>query len=72
MGVRDQQKLAEEKLPGLLRYSTVAALLDVSKSTVKRWVAEGKLASVDLTGGLPRISKQEYLRFLHDVMGAAK
>jgi excisionase family DNA binding protein len=59
----EKQEAAMASLPRLLRYGTVARLLAVSVSTVKRWIAEGLLETVDV-GGMPRVSTEEYLRFL--------
>lgn len=51
--------------PQLLKYGELAKALNVGNSTVSRWVAAGKLQSVILPGGYPRLLLAEVLPLLH-------
>ena len=66
MGVMSKQEAAATGLPRLLRYSTVAKLLCIGRSTLKKLIALGQLEVTDVSGdgNMPRISTEEYLRFL--------
>ena len=74
MGVMAKQEAALAGLPRLLRYSTVAKLLCVGRSTLKRLIASGQLEVTDVSGDgtMPRISTEEYLRFLAEVAKKVK
>lgn len=59
---RDLEFLPQSGDPQLMTYGELAALMSVSGKTVARWSARGKLTSVILPGGYPRlIAEQVYL-----------
>lgn len=47
-----------------LRVDEAAAVLDIHENTVRRWVDDGKLASVRTAGGHRRVKTSSVMKFL--------
>ena len=60
-----------DALPPLLRYSTVAQVLDVHERTARKLGAEGHLHEVDVTQHAKRVTKVSLVAFIERHGGAA-